>query len=76
MAKDEVTGAASLDVGSVVANDEIAWIKNYPTRYDQWRGTNGSYCNDVVIDDYLARGASVLRNGYRLLAAVKEEPQR
>jgi hypothetical protein len=57
--------AADLPDGSIVANENKAFIKNRPTRDSQWRGTDGSYARDWFIDDLLAEGAVVLREGAR-----------
>lgn len=55
--------AASLPDLSVVADDDTAWIKNHPSKTAQWRSSNGGYFSNRFMDDQLARGARVLREG-------------
>jgi hypothetical protein len=55
--------AADLPDGSIVARGNVALIKNHPAKFAQWRSTQGAYCSDSVVDDYLGDGATVLRVG-------------
>jgi hypothetical protein len=38
-----------LSDGSVVANENYAFIKNHPSEYSEWRGTNGGYYSSAVL---------------------------
>lgn len=58
----EIT-AAELSDGSVVADHRRAFIKNHPTTTAAWRGTDGGYHGDWSVDEALANGAIVLRDG-------------
>ena len=55
--------AADLPDGSVVADDNTAWIKNHPTVTAAWRGTDGGYAGNWLVDKALEKGAQVLRGG-------------
>jgi hypothetical protein len=55
--------AANLSDGSVVADHRRAFIKNHPTPNAPWRGTDGGYHYNRSIDEALANGAVVLREG-------------
>ena len=55
--------AADLSDGTVIATAEVAYIKNHPSRWSQWRGTNGGHLSDAHLDERLASGAQVLRIG-------------
>lgn len=58
------TKAADLPDGSIVATRTTVYIKTHPTKWAQWRGTNGEHAPDPFIDSDLADGATVLRVGY------------
>ena len=55
--------AADLPEGSVVANDVIAVFRALDGIGAVWRATNGARLRDDQVDDLLATGASVLREG-------------
>ncbi len=59
-----VPRAADLPDGSVVADRDVVYIKNHPSKTAQWRGTNGGYVGDWRVDQALAEGAAVVRHGY------------
>lgn len=56
--------AADLPDGSIVAAENVVYIKNHPTEWSQWRGTNAGHFGDWRINEELANGARVLRVGY------------
>lgn len=58
--------AADLPDGSVVAENNVVYIRNHPTRTAPWRGTNSGYFGDQHIDEVLAAGGTVLRYGYEV----------
>jgi hypothetical protein len=39
---------------------KVAYIRNHPTDYSQWRGTDGSYVSDVFLQDYRDQGVSLI----------------
>lgn len=55
--------ADALPDGSVVATVATAWVKNHPSGWCQWRGTNGGWFTNEQITDALVTGAVVLRHG-------------
>jgi hypothetical protein len=42
---------------------EVVCIKNHPSQWSAWRCTNGSHAGDWFIDELLANGGTVLREG-------------
>jgi len=55
--------AAELPALSIVATDKVAFIKNYPTAYCEWRGTTGGYYSNDLVQAMLESNATVLRVG-------------
>lgn len=55
--------AAEMAAGSVVASDDIAFIKTDPDDRLPWACTDGGRATDEAIDRYLGLGASALRVG-------------
>jgi hypothetical protein len=56
--------ATDLPDGSVVAVGDVVYIKNHPSDWCQWRGTNGSHVTDRQVDEDMPSGVEVLRVGY------------
>ncbi len=53
--------ATDLPEGTVVGTYAVIHIKTGP---NNWASTNGNRPRDIVIDEDIAQGATVLRHGY------------